>query len=163
MGIQKIIFLLSKECGRVCQRVVTVIARMKVIYQDSISFKEKWNCDRTRLALRNRKNTCGLVVCMMQGRGPTPHGREVARKWGREAPDKHKKQKGFASFGECSMEKLGHGISRKMMDQRKGIQIYGGQALGRMEPSILCCDPVGMVMSQGETALRLQEKCQGKF
>ena len=61
------------------------------------------------------------------------------------------------------MEKLGHGISRKMMDQRRGIQIYGGQALGRMEPSILCCDPVGMVMSQGETALRLQEKCQGKF
>ena len=25
--------------------------------------------------------------------------------------------------------------------------------LGRMEPSIWCCDPVGMVMSQGETAL----------
>lgn len=31
------------------------------------------------------------MVCMVQGRGPTPHGREVARKWGREVPDKHKK------------------------------------------------------------------------
>ena len=59
MGIQKIIFLLHKECGRVCQRVVTVIARMKVIYEDSISFKEKWNCDRMRVSPRNRKNTRG--------------------------------------------------------------------------------------------------------
>lgn len=60
------------------------------------------------------------------------------------------------------MEKLGHVISRRKMDQERRIQIDGGQALGRMEPSIWCCDPVGTVMSQGETALRLQGKCQDK-
>lgn len=60
------------------------------------------------------------------------------------------------------MEKLGHVISRRKMDQAIRTQIDGGQALGRMEPSIWCCDPVGTVMSQGETALRLQGKCQDK-
>ena len=59
------------------------------------------------------------------------------------------------------MEKLGHVISRRKMDQARRIQIDGGQALGRMEPSIWCCDPVGTVMSQGETALRLQDPSHG--
>ena len=56
-------------------------------------------------------------------------------------------------MGACSIEKLGHVISRRNMDQAKRIQTDVGQALGRMEPSIWCCDPVGMVISQGETAL----------